>query len=90
MHFCDQAGIPHSEFLAWDQRDQAKQLAFMLEKAERCARCGTADWEWNEDNRAYEPVERLCWGCYHKEGMRQDSENTAPGVTVTLVPAGRS
>ena len=42
----------------------AKALAFMLEKSARCDMCGTAEWEWEADRRAYEPVEKFCMGCY--------------------------
>ena len=59
----------------------------MLEKAERCVMCGTAPWEWDEDRFAYEPIEKLCRGCYLKE-MAHDpdpSRNTA-GITMELSP----
>lgn len=89
MSFCNEVGIPHSTFLAWDPDDRAKALAFVMEKSLRCQMCGTAEWEWEEDRAAYTPVERMCWGCYHREGTRKDSKNELPGVTVVMVPTSQ-
>ena len=49
--------------------------------------CGTADWEWEENKRAYEPVEHFCHGCYLKNILGQDSSDV-PGTTIELVPTG--
>ena len=86
MDFCNQAGIPHSQFLSWGGEDRSKALAFMMEKSARCQMCGTAPWEWEEDRQAYTPIEQMCWGCYHREGTRKDSKTETPGVTVVMVP----
>ena len=50
--------------MEWDPEDRSKALAFLFEKGERCQMCGTAEWEWDENRHAYEPVLRTCWGCY--------------------------
>lgn len=87
MSWCKDAGIPHSEFLRWDVDDRAKILAFMLEEGTKCALCGTAEWEWDEeqggDRRAYEPVERFCMGCHLKD-IASDGQMT-PGSSITLI-----
>jgi hypothetical protein len=48
--------------------------------------CGTAEWEWEEDRRAYTPVEHFCLGCYLKEQLQEDAGQQA-GTTVTLIPS---
>ena len=87
LQFCDEAGIPHSQFLSWEPEDRAKALSFMIAKAEKCALCGTAPWEWEENRRAYTPVEHMCPGCYAKESL-SELTGSMPGTTVRLVPAG--
>lgn len=49
--------------------------------------CGTAEWEWEEDKRAYAPVEHFCMGCYMKT-VHGEGADGAPGVTVHLAPTG--
>lgn len=86
LSICSEYGIPHSEFLGWSPVDQAKAVAIMAHKSERCSLCGTADWEWDPAQGgtrfAYEPVEKLCQGCYvkHEQGSGQ------PGTSVVLEP----
>ena len=46
--------------------------------------CGTADWEWEEDRFAYEPVLHQCWGCYYKSVYYDSLGKPAPGTTVEL------
>ena len=58
-----------------------------MEKAERCALCGTAGWEWEENRRAYTPVEHFCPGCYSKEALGE-SAGEMLGTTVRLVSSG--
>ncbi len=86
MSYCHEKGIPHSEWLSWSAMDRAKILAYSLESAERCTLCGTASWEWDEDQFAYEVEERFCKGCYMKE-VTQDSAHAMPGTTVELIPS---
>jgi hypothetical protein len=86
MSYCFENGIPHSEFLDWDVEDRAKTLAFMLEKGSRCDMCGTAEWEWDADRRAYEPVEKFCMGCYLKHMAGEDS-GSMPGTTIVMEPS---
>lgn len=47
--------------------------------------CGTAEWEWEEDKRAYAPVEHFCMGCYMK-AIQGEGAESAPGVTIHLAP----
>lgn len=48
--------------------------------------CGTAEWEWSENQYAYEPVHQFCKGCYLKDITRETSD-TLPGTSVGLIPA---
>lgn len=79
--------MPHSEFLDWENDDQAKALAFMFEEGLRCQMCGTADWEWEENRRAYEPVLETCLGCYYKD-IAREGQDIGPGVSVRLEKSG--
>lgn len=83
LSLCHEWGIPHSEFLNWSTEDRSKAIAFFYEKNERCDLCGTAEWEWQEDKRAYAPVEEFCMGCYLKSIT---GENSGAGTTIRLVP----
>jgi hypothetical protein len=85
MSYCYENGIPHSEFLGWSPEDRSKTLAFMMEKGLRCDMCGTAEWEWEADRRAYEPVEKFCMGCYLKQ-IAHDGSGQMPGTTIAMEP----
>ena len=84
LAFCNEQGIPHSKFLAWDPDDRAKVLGYMAFLGEKCALCGTADWEWEEDRFAYEPVLHQCMGCYMKSVYHDSLGKPPPGATVEL------
>ena len=86
MNYCSERGIPHSVFLTWSEADRAKQLAFLMEEAERCQLCGTAEWEWEQNKFAYTAMERTCKGC-QKKALASDAEHTMPGTTIELVPS---
>lgn len=86
LTICSEYHITHSEFLGWSPEDQAKAIAIFGHKADRCALCGTADWEWDPAQggarHAYEPVEKLCQGCY----VKHDQGSEQPGTYVVLEP----
>jgi hypothetical protein len=87
MDYCGPRGIPHSEFLSWDVDDQSKALHWMSEEAQRCPGCGTADWEWAEDNHAYEAHTAVCLGCLEIGSAQKDSQEQAkstPGLKTYL------
>lgn len=87
MDYCGPRGIPHSEFLNWDIDDQAKALGWAAEEAQRCSQCGTAPWEWAEDNHAYEAETRVCLGCLEIGSAQKDSQEAAkstPGLKTYL------
>jgi hypothetical protein len=86
MSYCYEKGIPHSEFLSWPPEDRAKTMAYLLEDSSRCGMCGTAEWEWEADRRAYEPVEKVCMGCYLKHMAEESGGNKMPGTTIALEP----
>lgn len=85
MEWCSNAGMPHSELLAWSDEDRSKLMAFLLEDAERCQMCGTSPWEWEEDRFAYEALLMRCEGCARKEFARDD-DSDQPGARIALVP----
>lgn len=60
-------------------------MAYLLESGAKCQQCGTADWEWEEDRFAYEPVSLQCHGCYLK-AVAHDDASDVPGTRVALVP----
>lgn len=68
----------------WEPEDKAKAIAFRLEDSSRCQMCGTADWEWEENKFAYEPVSHFCRGCYLKDTHQKDGQ-TLEGTTTVLV-----
>jgi hypothetical protein len=86
MSYCYEKGIPHSEFLNWLPEDRAKTIAYQLEQSTRCGMCGTGEWEWEKDRRAYEPVEKFCMGCYLKH-MASEEAGQMPGTSIGLEPA---
>lgn len=91
LQFCNDNGLPHSEFLEWSPEDRGKALAFRYEMGDRCQMCGTADWEWDTKQGgrrfAYEPVAHTCKGCQAKE-IAQEGNEKQPGVTIVLRPTG--
>ena len=72
--------------MEWNAEDRAKALAYAVEKNSKCGLCGTAEWEWEDDKRAYAPVEHFCLGCYLKSQLDDEAGNQ-PGTTVRLVPS---
>ena len=79
--------IPWSEYLErWEAEDRAIVTAVSLERSERCVSCGTADWEWEVDPNAYEPVVHYCRGCALRETLQKDNDTPkGPGHSVRLV-----
>lgn len=92
LGYCFDHGIPHTQFLAWPAEDRAKMVSYAMEKSLRCTMCGTADWEWDDeegDGRfAYAAVHEVCHGCQQKDLAREEDSETGskPGVSVTLIP----
>ena len=94
MQFCNAHGIPHSKFLDWDEDDRNKAVAFLYEEGSKCGMCGTADWEWEQEDergimrpvRAYEPTGHFCMGCYLKSVAGEET-GQEPGMSVRLIPA---
>lgn len=71
--------------MAWEPEDRAKALAFIMEKAERCDMCGTAEWEWDQDRFAYSPEKHYCHGCYLKHIAGEEGADM-PGTSIVMVP----
>ena len=89
MRLCNQWGIPHSRFLKeWSDEDRSKAIGYMLYEAEFCNMCGTARWEWDEEQGgsrfAYEPFEDICPGCEKKDWAREDQDKHTPGGFIAL------
>jgi len=86
MSFCNEHGIPHSEFLDWDPEDRAKAVAYLIEHGLRCQLCGTAEWEWENNKFAFTAVEEFCQGCYQKSVFQDQQGSSLPGTNVKLIP----
>lgn len=86
MAFCNKHGIPHSDFLGWDQDDQDKALGFEREQAKVCPGCGTHSEVWEKDKFAYAPNSWQCPGCELLERERETIPEQARGVKVYLEP----
>jgi len=78
MRICREYRIRHSELLDWSEEDRSKAIGEYLHSASHCSMCGTAPWEWDEEQGgsrfAYEPVEEICPGCEKKDWMRDNQE----------------
>lgn len=87
LGYCVDKAIPHSKFLEeWGVEDRAKLVAYKIEESTRCQMCGTAEWEWDANPYAYEPVQKRCHGCYLKDISHEDGQTT-PGTQVILLPS---
>lgn len=83
MSVCFSYQIRHDEFLEWPAEERAKALAYKTEESLTCSMCGTAEWEWEEDRFAYEPMEKICRGCELKDLV---STEHRPGKFTILRP----
>lgn len=50
MDYCGPRGIPHSSFLQWNEADQDKAIAWMLDQSSRCPGCGTYPSDYLDDD----------------------------------------
>jgi hypothetical protein len=79
-------GLPHSQFLSWDETDQDKALAFMRDRRNRCPGCGTHEDEWERDPDAYVGWHESCPGCARLEQESENVSDSARGVKRFLIP----
>ena len=89
LDYCVPLGIPHSAFLAWDEDDQDKAIAYTLEMRRVCKSCGTRADEWTNDKDAYTGDLYRCFGCERIEQEQDnvpDDKTKARGVKVRLIP----
>lgn len=91
IRYCYEHGIPHAKFLKWKDEDRAKVLAYMMEKAGQCGRCGSSQWEWDPerggDEHAYQALPMKCPGCAELDlGREILGDSKAPGTSIQLVP----
>ena len=59
LDYCAPRGIPHSDFLNWEQDDQDKALAWQVDEADKCPGCGTRSYEADD----YEVGKITCRVC---------------------------
>lgn len=86
-------GISRTDWLTkWRPEDRSLIVACLLEKAEQCAMCGSADWEWEEDPDAYRALHMTCLGCAAKDRARssEDTDTSTPGSSIRLVPTSKA
>lgn len=87
LGYCVDKGIPWEVYLeTFSLEDRARVVAYLSEKSERCTLCGTAEWEWRENKFAYHAAREVCFGCQHKDLLREDEQGTQAGVSIILVP----
>jgi hypothetical protein len=71
-------GIPHSEFLSWDEHDQEAAIEYELHAGERCPNCGTFPDEWLNDKGQPHTVDPYiahtvnCLGCETLSAARDE------------------
>lgn len=87
MKWCADHGLPHSHLLSWSVEDRSKLMAHLTEP--RCTKCGTGEWEWDEDRGAYEAVLHVCRGCEVLDFANEDFERR-PGAKFVLVTAAKA
>ena len=94
LAYCAPLGLPHSEFLSWNDDDQDKALAWVTDQAELCAGgCGTRASEWDPKQGghrfAYITQTRRCPGCelidMAQQHMREHPEQNR-GMLLGLLP----
>jgi hypothetical protein len=76
MAYCGPIGLPHSNFLAWDEKDRVKALSWVIYERERCARCNEHpdNWQDPETKRPLDPPPKTydvvtCYACNEREGV---------------------
>lgn len=80
MGYCGPRGLPLSQFLSWDELDQAMALAWQVRQDETCSGCGVHPEVWDEDRGGHPDALRLegriCRTC---EIAASDERELAPG-----------
>lgn len=85
LEYCVPLGIPHSEFLGWDEDDQDKAVAYGQYQRTKCDGCGTAREDWTHPDAYIADVE-ICPGCERLEQERENDVAKARGAKVGLLP----
>lgn len=87
LAYCVPLGLPHSEFLSWDEDDQDKALEYISQQKTVCEGCGTREETWENDQYAYVSWAKRCPGC---ELLDQEKDNwtdrPSSGIRIMLVP----
>lgn len=92
MAYCGPIGLPHSRFLGWDELDQDKSIAWMLDERAKCPECGTYPDEWLDDSgRDVDPPPYVteivrCIGCVHQDDAHKRIPKDLVGAKVRFVP----
>lgn len=86
LAYCVPLGLPHSEFLSWEEDDQDKAIAYLRDKALACNSCGTRESEWEGDSFAFVVSSRVCKGCELIELERDGEQKHIKGEKIFLVP----
>ena len=98
LDYTAERGIPHSEFLGWDEEDQEKAIVWLTEQRLKCPDCGTREDEWNPkmggELAAYHVYTYQCMVCKsiedaHKDARIKDGKRKGqlpPGFKARLIP----
>lgn len=93
LAYCVPLGLPHSEFLGWDETDRDKAIAWLAEQRETCDRCGTRESDWVHDGKALTPPKwdvdtYRCPGCAQIDRLARSIPDEADraGLSIRIVP----
>ena len=83
IDYCAEQGIRHSEFLEWDEDDQAKAIVWLEEKNLKCPDCGTrreeSDPKLGGTLHAYHVERFTCYVCKNIEDEYDDERKSTSG-----------
>ena len=67
--------------------DQEAAVNWVRQQADRCGKCGTAPWEWEENLSAYQARTFQCLGCLKLDNAHADlrQRKSSAGMHVDLV-----
>lgn len=91
MRLCKEWQIPHSQFLSWDEEDQAKALGYFYHEAQRCAACGIHPDDWPDPAEPlFEAVAETCPGCAELDRYKRWQEEQMENAPKSAMDGVRS
>lgn len=97
VNYAAERGIPLSVFQGrvvaddepeWLPNDRDAALVWLTESKSKCSRCGTWDWEWDNDPNAWEADIWRCRGCegidVQQRRLRADTNSRHDGKQIRM------